>query len=194
MPRANAARSAASAAARSSARTHLAMRADALVDLDDFLVEHRRQFDVPHEQFRPVLIGDAQRVGEAARGDEHRAIALALEQRIGGDRRAHFHGVDVVRGQRRRRRRAEQVADALDRRVVVTLRVFGQQLVRDQRAVGTARHDVRERAAAIDPELPARKWGYSIFRVTLARVLAHAHLQSIVARKIGMSPFTAPRR
>ena len=47
----------------------------------------------------------------------------------------------------------EQVADALDRRVVVA-RAFRQELVSEERAVGASRHDVRERAAAIDPELP----------------------------------------
>ena len=42
-----------------------------------------------------------------------------------------------------------------DRGVVVALGILGQQLVRDQRAVGAARHDVGEGAAAVDPELPA---------------------------------------
>ena len=34
---------------------------------------------------------------------------------------------------------------------------LGEQLVRDQPAVGTPRDDVGERAAAVDPELPARR-------------------------------------
>ena len=79
---------------------HLAMCAHALVDLDHFLVEHRRQFDAPHEEFRPVLVGDAQGIGETARGHEHGAVALALEQRIGCDRRAHLDGLDGVLWQR----------------------------------------------------------------------------------------------
>jgi hypothetical protein len=36
--------------------------------------------------------------------DERRALALALEQRVGGDRRAHLHGVDRAVGNRRARR------------------------------------------------------------------------------------------
>jgi hypothetical protein len=78
-------------------RTHdVAVRAHALVDLDDLLVQHRRQLDVPHEQLRTMLITDAQRVGEAAGDRENGAIALALEQRVGRDRRAHPHDVDLT--------------------------------------------------------------------------------------------------
>jgi hypothetical protein len=40
------------------------------------------------EELRPCLIGDAQRIAKAARDDEQRAVALALEQRIGGIPRA----------------------------------------------------------------------------------------------------------
>ncbi len=72
----------------------LAACAHALVHFDHFLVQHRGQLDVPHEQFRAVLVGDAQRIGEATRGDEDRAVALALEQRVGGHGRAHLHAVD----------------------------------------------------------------------------------------------------
>ena len=49
----------------------------------------------------------------------------------------------------------EELADAGDGRVAVALRVLRQQLVGDDGAVGTARDDVGERAAAVDPELPA---------------------------------------
>ena len=38
----------------------VAVCADALVDLDHFLVQHRRQLDVAHEEFGAMLIGDAQ--------------------------------------------------------------------------------------------------------------------------------------
>ena len=58
-------------------------------------------------------------------------------------------GTSAVRGN------AQQAPNAGDRRVVVLLRVIGQQLVRHQRAVGLARDDIGESAAAVDPELPA---------------------------------------
>ncbi len=49
---------------------------------------------------------------------------------------------------------AQQVADALDRRVSIALRVLGEQFVRDLLAVGSNRDDVCKGAAAVDPELP----------------------------------------
>ncbi len=133
----------------------VAARPDALVDLDHALVQQRRQLDPAHEELRPVLIRDAQRVGEAAGDDERRALALALEQRVRGDRRAHLDGVDRARGNRRAGGKPEHLADRVHGGVRVALRILGEQLVRDERAVRTARDDIGERAAAIDPELPA---------------------------------------
>ena len=42
-----------------------------------------------------MLIADAERVAEAARDHERSAVALALEQCVGRDRRAHLHGFDL---------------------------------------------------------------------------------------------------
>ncbi len=69
-------------------------------------------------------------------------------------------------------RKTEQVADARHGRVAILLGVVGQQLVRDERAVGIARHDVGEGAAAVDPELPVCE-GHA-FVSGLARILAAA--------------------
>ena len=135
----------------------LAVRADPLVGFDHALVEEAGKLDLPHEELRPVLVGDAQRVGEALRDHERRALALALEQRIGRDRRAHLDRFDRLGGDRRARVQPEQVADALHRRVPVAFGILGQQLVGRERAVGTAGDDVGERAAAVDPELPASR-------------------------------------
>ncbi len=132
----------------------LAARADPLVRLDRALVEEARQLDPADEELRPVLVGDAQRVGEPLRDDQRGPLALALEQRVGRDRRPHLDRVDRVGGDRRSRGQAKQLADALDRGVAVALRVVGQELVRREAAVGAARDDVGERAAAVDPELP----------------------------------------
>ncbi len=49
----------------------------------------------------------------------------------------------------------QQALDAGDGRIVVALRIHGQQLQRLELAGGRARDDVRERAAAVDPEFPA---------------------------------------
>ncbi len=82
-------------------RQHPAVRIDALVDLDHALVQHLRQDDAAGEQLRPVLVADAQRVGEALGDGEHHPVALALQQRVGGDRGAHLHRLDPLGRNRR---------------------------------------------------------------------------------------------
>ena len=58
-------------------------------------------------------------------------------------------------GRRSPLRQAQQVADALDRRILVLLGVLREQLVDPDRPVRRPADHVGERAAAIDPELPA---------------------------------------
>ena len=129
--------------------------AAALVNLPHVAVEQLGQHDVAVKDARPVLPGDAQGVGEAAGDEQRHRFAPAFEQCIGGHRRAHAHRVNRIGGNRGVARDAEQVADAGERRVAVTGRVFRQQLVADDAAVRTAGDDVGEGAAAVDPELPA---------------------------------------
>src|SRR5690606_677939 len=92
---------------------------------------------------------------EAAVDDEHGGLALALQQGVGADGRAHLHGGNALDGNWPVRRRAEQVADALQRGVAIALGVLREQLVGDELAFGRAGDDVGEGAAAVDPELPA---------------------------------------
>jgi hypothetical protein len=75
---------------------HLAVSAHALVGLDHPLIQQLRQHDVAIEQARPRLVGDAQRVAKAARGHQHGAVALALEQRVGRHRGAHLHRLHLL--------------------------------------------------------------------------------------------------
>jgi hypothetical protein len=138
---------------------HFTPRTDALLDLDHLRVQHLRQHDVAVEDARPVLVGDAQRVAEAARDEEHRALALALEQRVGGHRSAHLDRLDEVGRDGFVCLYRKYFPDPCDGRVGVMLRVLGEQLVRHQRAVGAARHHVGKGAAAVDPELPALRQG-----------------------------------
>ena len=118
-------------------------------------VEPLGQHDVPREQPRPRLRGNAQGVAEAAGRDEHRGLAAPLEQRVGGYGRAHLHGLDLRGRDRFPIAQPEDAADARDRGVLVVRGVLGKQFQRRQRAVGRARHDIRERAASVHPELPA---------------------------------------
>ncbi len=128
--------------------------ADALVGLDHARIQQFRQHDPAVEQARPVLVGDAQRIAEAARDHQHGRLALALQQGIGRHCRPHLDGVDRRDRQRRALGNAEQPADAGDGGIVVLLRVLRQQLERDEQTVRAAGDDVGEGAAAVDPELP----------------------------------------
>ena len=146
----------------------LAMRAQALVRLHDLGIEDFRQPDMQVEQARAVLVADAELVGEALCHHQQGALALALQQRVGRNRGAHAHGLDAVGRDRRIAFRAQDVANALERRVVVMLRRFGEQLAGDVAAVRPPGHDVGEGSAPVDPELPAAVHAVPLRRISSA--------------------------
>ena len=112
----------------------LAIDADATGDLDDVLVQHRRQGDGEIEQPRPGLVADAQRVGEAAVHHQQRALALALQQCVGGDGGAHLHRLHHAGRDRRIERHAEHGLDAGDGGVAIAAGILAEQLVGGERA------------------------------------------------------------
>ena len=95
MPSARAAASSAPHRGEVGLLLHRAVGAHALVHLDDALVEHLRLDDVAGEDLRPRLVADLERVAETLGDEEERALALALEQRIGGDGGAHLDRADA---------------------------------------------------------------------------------------------------
>ena len=84
-----------------------AIHAYAAADFGNPLVQHRGQGDRQVEQARAGLVADAEGVGETAVDEEERAVALALQQRVGGDSRAHLDGLDLPGWDRLLRRQAE---------------------------------------------------------------------------------------
>ena len=173
------------AAHRTEVRLQLdrAVGAHALVHLDDALEQHLGLDDVLGENLRAVLVADAQRVAETFRRHQQRAVALALEQRIGGDRGAHLHGADAALRDRLALLQAEQVADALHGGVLVGFRIFREQLVRGELAVRRAADDVREGAAAIDPEVPGA--AHAALSVRHARACAgHPRLSALTKQVV----------
>ena len=86
---------------------------------DDTAIEHLR-FDNPQSKnLGPRLRADFKLVFEPSRDDQNRGIALALQQRVGGDRRPHFDACDVSGWDCGVRCKAEEVPDALQRRIGV---------------------------------------------------------------------------
>ena len=95
---------------------------DTLVDLDDTLIQHVGLDDVLGEDFRPRLVADAQRVPEASGDQQQRSVAFALQQRIGGNRGAHFDGgANPSAGDRLARTHTQQPPDTFDGGVPVGL-------------------------------------------------------------------------
>ena len=126
---------------------------DALVDLDDVGIELVRLEDVQREDVWPRLVADLERVAEAARRHQDRALAPSFEQGVGGDRGAHLDDADRAGGDRSPAVEAEKIADRLDGRILIG-RTFGQQLSSVQPAARIATDHVGEGAPAIDPEVP----------------------------------------
>jgi hypothetical protein len=133
---------------------HGAIRVQPLVRLDDRLVKHLRQHHVPLEQPRPVLIRNPQRIAKPLRRHQQRALALALQQRIGRHCRPHLHAIDQLRRHRLPRRNAQQLPYPRHRRIAVLLRILRQHLRRRQAPIGLTRHDVGKRTPTVNPELP----------------------------------------
>ena len=134
---------------------HVTVGTDPLVDLYHALVEHLWQHDVAGEDRRAILVGDAQRVAKATGYQQQRAIALALEQRVGGDGRAHLDGLDPLAIHGLVSLDTHELADCVHGGVAVALRMLGQQLAYGQRTVGSPGNDIGEGATTVNPELPA---------------------------------------
>ena len=129
------------------------VREHALVDLDHARIELLGLLNVAGEDFRPRLVADLERVAEAARRHQQRALAAPFEQRVGRDRRSHLDDPDRPGRDRLARSESEQTADRLDRRVRIG-GALGQELHRMQPPARIAPDHVGEGAAAVDPEIP----------------------------------------
>ena len=133
---------------------HDAIAAHTFSRLDDPRIEHFRLDDLLGEDVGPRLIADLQLIFQPLRNDQQRAFAFALQQRVGGDRGAHLDGFDRVGRDRSAGRDAQELPDAFERCVVINAGVLRQHFAREYLTGWCARNDVRECAAAIDPEIP----------------------------------------
>ena len=103
---------------------------------------------------RPRLVADPQRIAKAARGDQQQRSPLrsssALVATVVPILTLSTRPSGIVASGSS----AEQAADACERGVVDSAGIFGQQFL-DMQATGRIATDhIRERAAAIDPEIP----------------------------------------
>ena len=117
---------------------------------DDTIVEWFRLDNVEREDIRSILIADSECIGKSFGHDQCRTRSPALQQRIGGHRRPYLDGFNRYSFRPFR----DYPPNAFCSRVVVLLRVLGQQFCGLERPVGTECYDVRKGAATINPELP----------------------------------------
>jgi hypothetical protein len=135
-------------------RFHPPIGPHAFLDLDHALVELLGKDDLLGKDVGTRLVGDLQRVAKPLGDQKQDAVALALEQRIGRDGRAHLDLADHAVRHGRTVLQPEQVADALDRRVAIGFRILRQELSRMQASVGRPANDVGKGPAAVYPEIP----------------------------------------
>ena len=131
-----------------------AVDTNAAFDFDDRLVEHRRQRDREIEQPGPRLCTDPQHVAEAPVCDERSASALAFEQRVRRHRCAHPYRMDTSGRDRVSLRDIQHILDSRDCRILVAFGIFAQQFACHEPAIRCHTDQIREGAAAIDPESP----------------------------------------
>ena len=110
--------------------------------------------NIKGKDIRAVLITDLERVAKSFRHKQKCVIALALKERVGGHRRAHFDGCYLFRGDRLAWLNAEKVADSLQSRIIIGVRIFGEEFPGRDGARRRARNNIRERTATVDPKFP----------------------------------------
>ncbi len=107
------------------------------------------------ENIRSRLGADLQLILEAGRHHENGRLALAFEKRVGCNGRADLDGADLIGRDRRAGCKPQKSADTFGCSVGVEVRRVRQQLECRKSAFGRHRDNIREGAAAVDPELPA---------------------------------------
>ena len=145
-------------------------------------IQRGRQPYRAREDVRPILVTDAQRVTEAACRYQQGRLALALEQRVRGYRRAEPHRFQPPADARRA---LEDIVDGANRRVARAPGVARQDLVRVEVPVGIECDDVGERTAAVDRESPGLLRTIGHHRGTFARCAQARQTTGLCARATG---------
>ena len=73
-----------------------AVRTDAFGGFDNPFIQHFRQHDAAVEQARPACVAILSASRKAPGDHQHSPLTLALQQRVGGNGRAHLHAGNLL--------------------------------------------------------------------------------------------------
>ena len=102
-----------------------------------------------------MLVTDQQQISQAPIGHQQNRLTGALKQSIGGNGGAQPQFLDQSRLNRLVWSKTHQLAHGRHGRVPGHTRLLGKNLPHHQPTGGMTRHQIGERAATVNPELPA---------------------------------------
>jgi len=112
-----------------------------------------RHGNLQREEVPPVLITDAQQIGQARVSEQKYWLPLALKQSIGGHGGSQSKLLNARSGTKAFRR--HEGLDRIHRWIALKAGLHRQHLAHDEPSVRPSCHHIGEGAAAIDRELPA---------------------------------------
>ena len=126
-------------------------RIKALGHLDNAVIKQLWARNLHGKQIGAGLISDFKQISKTLSDHQKHSCALTFQQSIGGHSCAHLHRGNIGLFQLCI---GEYVTYSSDGGINVLLWVFRQKLVTVKHASRILRHDIRERASAIDPKFP----------------------------------------
>ena len=159
-------------------RFNRAVCLNAFVQFHDLFIKRFRLDDLGRKNVLALLIANAQRIAKTLGGDKGQPLALALEKRIGRDRRSHANFADDTGGNRFAGPEAKMQANAVNGGILIGRRIFGENLACMKLALRISPDDVRKRATAVDPEVPYSASRSAHRRLPYTALLVHFEIFS----------------
>ena len=159
-------------------RFNRAVCLNAFVQFHDLFIKRFRLDDLGRKDVLALLIANAQRIAKTLGGDKGQPLALALEKRIGRDRRSHANFADNSGGNRFAGPEAKMQANAVNGGILIGRRIFGENLACMELALRISPDDVRKRTAAVDPEVPYSASRSAHRRLPYTALLVHFEIFS----------------
>jgi hypothetical protein len=129
---------------------------DTLVDLFHALHERARLHNLESEKLRPLLCPNVEKIRKPARDEQRGGLAVSLEQSVRRHRRPNADGRDTGRGDKTAKWDTRDVADRRQQAPMLGGRWVTRNFPYDESPVVRRGHNVSERSAPIDGDLPGQ--------------------------------------